>query len=201
MGEAAAGRAMFSGIVEELGSLERAVAGRYRFRSSLVAADLRIGDSVAVNGTCLTVVDRGEDWLESDISTETLARTSLGSLQVGDPVNLERPSRLSDRLSGHLVQGHVDTIGEVLAGAPDLRVKIPRDLMRYCVEKGSIAVDGVSLTIFDLDEGSFSAAIIPYTAEHTTLGARSLGDPVNVEVDVIAKQIEKLLAPYLARPR
>ncbi len=190
---------MFSGIVEELGSLDRAAAGRYRFRSSLVAADLGIGDSVAVNGTCLTVVDRGADWLEADLSAETLARTSLGSLRVGEPVNLERPLRLDDRLSGHLVLGHIDAIGEVLAKAPDLRVRIPRDLMRYCVEKGSIAVDGVSLTIFDLHEDSFSAAIIPYTEEHTTLGIRSPGDPVNIEVDVIAKQIEKLLTPYLAR--
>ena len=161
---------MFSGIVEELGSLSRADAARRRFRSSLVAPDLGIGDSVAVSGACLTVVARGEDWLESDVSAETLRRTTLGSLRIGDLVNLERPVRLSDRLSGHVVLGHVDAVGNVLAPAPDLRVRIPRHLMRYCVEKGPVAVDGVSLTIFDLDDESFSIAVIPYTAEHTTLG-------------------------------
>jgi riboflavin synthase len=191
---------MFSGIVEELGSVERADAARLRLRSSLVVGDLRIGDSVAVNGVCLTVVDRGPDWLESDVSDETLRRTTLGGLKNGDPVNLERAVRLQDRLSGHVVQGHVDAVGEIVAAAPDLRVRIPGDLMRYCVEKGSIAVDGVSLTIFDLDVVSFSVAIIPYTAQHTTLGTRSSGDPVNIEVDVTAKQIEKLLAPYRGAP-
>jgi riboflavin synthase len=190
---------MFSGIVEEMGVLLRAEDGRYRFGSSLVAGDLVIGDSVAVNGACLTIVDRAPGWLESDVSPETLRRTTLGDLEVGDPVNLERPVRLADRLSGHVVQGHVDAVGEVLAAAPDLRVRIPPALMRYCVEKGSIALDGVSLTIFDLDEESFSVAVIPYTAEHTTLGVRSAGDPVNIEVDVTAKQVEKLLAPYVAK--
>ena len=182
-----------------VGQPARADAARRRFRSSLVARDLGIGDSVAVSGACLTVVARGADWLESDVSAETLRRTTLGSLRIGDLVNLERPVRLSDRLSGHVVLGHVDAVGNVLAPAPDLRVRIPRHLMRYCVEKGPVAVDGVSLTIFDLDDESFSIAVIPYTAEHTTLGHKSPGDAVNIEVDVTAKQIEKLLAPYLGR--
>ena len=190
---------MFSGIVEEMGVLLRVDHGRYRFGSSLVAGDLGVGDSVAVNGACLTIVDRAPGWLESDVSPETLRRTTLGTLEAGDPVNLERPVRLADRLSGHVVQGHVDAVGDVRAPAPDLRVRIPPELMRYCVEKGSIAVDGVSLTIFDLDRESFSVAVIPYTAEHTTLGARSAGDRVNIEVDLTAKQIEKLLAPYVAK--
>ena len=116
---------MFSGIVEEMGVLLRAEDGRYRFGSSLVAGDLVIGDSVAVNGACLTIVDRAPGWLESDVSPETLRRTTLGDLEVGDPVNLERPVRLADRLSGHVVQGHVDAVGEVLAVAPDLRVRTP----------------------------------------------------------------------------
>ncbi|HXZ82719.1 MAG TPA: riboflavin synthase [Acidimicrobiales bacterium] len=188
---------MFSGIVEELGSLERVVAARYRWRATLVVEGLKIGDSVAVSGACLTVVECGPDWLETDLSPETRRRTTLGSLKIGDPVNLERAVRLNDRLSGHLVEGHVDAIGKVLAPAPELRVRIPRDLMRYCVEKGSIAVDGVSLTIFDLDAESFSVAVIPYTVQHTTLGGKSLGQEVNIEVDVTAKHIEKLLAPYL----
>jgi riboflavin synthase len=191
---------MFSGIVEELGTLERAEECRYRFRASRVLEDLAIGDSVAVNGACLTIVGRGPQWLESDVSAETLRKTTLGNMKTDDPVNLERPVRLDARLSGHVVQGHVDAVGEILAAAPDLRVRIPRHLMRYCVEKGSIAVDGVSLTIFDLDDDSFAVAVIPYTAEHTTLGVRSCGDYVNIEVDVMAKQIEKLLAAYLAQP-
>jgi riboflavin synthase len=116
-------------------------------------------------------------------------------------VNLERPVRVSDRLGGHVVQGHVDGIGEVTAAAPDLQVRIPRDLIRYCVEKGSIAVDGVSLTIFDVGQDGFAVAVIPHTSEVTTLGRRMPGDKVNIEVDVAAKQIEKLLSPYLARLR
>ncbi|MGD0742577.1 MAG: riboflavin synthase [Acidimicrobiales bacterium] len=192
---------MFSGIVEEIGLALRAGDERYRFRSSLVARDLGVGDSVAVSGACLTIVARGKDWFEVDLSVETLRRTTFGRLKEGDPVNLERPVRLADRLSGHIVQGHVDAVGSVVRAAPDLQVRMPRELMRYCVEKGSIAVDGVSLTMFDLGDDTFSVAVIPYTAEHTTLGSASPGDPVNIEVDVTAKQIEKLLTPYLAKFR
>jgi riboflavin synthase len=160
-----------------------------------------VGDSISVNGCCTTVVACGGGIWETQVTGETLNRTTFGLLEPGDPVNLERPVRVSDRLGGHIVQGHVDAIGEVTAGPPDLRVRIPRELIRYCVEKGSIAVDGVSLTIFDLDEDSFSVAVIPHTAEVTTLGRRVPGDKVNIEVDVAAKQIEKLLAPYLAKLR
>ena len=189
---------MFSGIVEEQGRLESVEDGHYRVAASLVVRDAEVGGSIAVDGACLTIVGRGTDWFEADVSPETRRRTTLGGRRVGDTVNLERPVRLQDRLSGHLVQGHVDGVGEVLRAAPELRIRIPGDLMRYCVEKGSIAIDGVSLTIFDLDGESFSVAVIPYTAEHTTLGAKSPGDPVNIEVDLTAKQIEKLLAPYVS---
>jgi riboflavin synthase len=190
---------VFTGLVEEMGTYVGHEGDRYRIRASLVAEDAKVGDSVSVNGCCTTVVAcDGEIW-ETQLTEETLKRTTFGLLEPGDPVNLERPVRLSDRLGGHIVQGHVDGIGEVTAGPPELRVRIPVELTRYCVEKGSIAVDGVSLTIFDIDQDSFSVAVIPHTAEVTTLGRLEHGDKVNIEVDVAAKQIEKLLSPYLAK--
>jgi riboflavin synthase len=153
-----------------------------------------------VNGCCLTVVDFDLDdgWWEADVSDETFARTSLGSLSVGDPVNLERPVRLVDRLGGHLVQGHVDAVGEVVEPAPDLRVRMPAELTRYVVEKGSITVDGVSLTVVDALDDGFTVAVIPHTSSVTTLGVRRPGDLVNLEVDVTAKYVEKLVAAQLA---
>jgi riboflavin synthase len=164
-----------------------------------VLEDAEAGDSISVNGCCLTVVACTPELWETDITAETLSRTTFGLLRPGDLVNLERPVRASDRLGGHLVQGHVDAIGEVLAPPPDLKVRIPSDLTRYCVEKGSIAVDGVSLTIFDVDIDSFAVAVIPHTSEVTTIGRRVPGDKVNIEVDIAAKQIEKLLSPYVAK--
>ena len=158
-----------------------------------------MGDSIAVNGVCLTVVAWGDSWWEADVSDETFARTTLGSLVPGDPVNLERPVRLADRLGGHLVQGHVDAVGEVLAPAPDLRVRMPQHLLRYVVEKGSITVDGVSLTVVELFDDGFSVALIPHTAEVTTLGVRELGDALNLEVDVMAKYAERLLGGFSER--
>jgi riboflavin synthase len=190
---------VFTGIVEELGTFEGQDGPRYRFTATAVLEDAVLGDSIAVNGSCLTLVEQGAGWWSTDVSDETLSRTTLGRLVRGDPVNLERALRMSDRLGGHVVQGHVDAVGEVVAPVPDLRVRIPRELMAYCVEKGSIAVDGVSLTIFGLDADSFTVAVIPHTAAVTTLGRKSSGDPVNIEVDVAAKQLEKLLAPYLVR--
>lgn len=190
---------MFTGLVDELGSIQARDGERLRVRAQTVIEGVELGESIAVNGCCLTVVAHGAGWWETDVSAETLARTTLGTLEPGDRVNLERAMGVGDRFGGHVVQGHVDGVGEVVAPVPDLRVKIPRDLLRYCVEKGSIAVDGVSLTIFDLDEESFSVAVIPHTAEVTSLGELAIGDPVNIEVDVAAKQIEKLIAPYLAR--
>ncbi|MGA2804719.1 MAG: riboflavin synthase [Acidimicrobiales bacterium] len=190
---------MFTGLVEEMGYYVGHDGDRYRIRASLVLEDAKVGDSISVNGCCTTVVACGGGTWETQVTGETLSRTTFGLLEPGDPVNLERPVRVSDRLGGHIVQGHVDGIGEVTAGSPDLRVRIPPELTRYCVEKGSIAVDGVSLTIFDVDQDGFSVAVIPHTAAMTTLGGRIPGDKVNIEVDVAAKQIEKLLAPYLAK--
>jgi riboflavin synthase len=163
-----------------------------------VLTDVGLGDSIAVNGCCLTVValdpaPDGPAWWEADVSDETLARTSLRGLDSGSPVNLERSVRLADRLGGHLVQGHVDGVGEVVEPVPDLRVRIPQHLLRYVVEKGSITVDGVSLTVVQPLADGFTVAVIPHTAAVTTLGARRPGDAVNIEVDVLAKYVERLL--------
>jgi riboflavin synthase len=186
---------MFTGIVEELGSVLARDGGRFRFSGAAVLDDVSEGASIAVNGVCLTVVewDAGAGWWEAVAVDETLSRSTLGSLAPGDRINLERPVRLADRLGGHLVQGHVDGVGTVVAPAPDLRVSLPDGLGRYVVEKGSITVDGVSLTVVDADPDSFSVAVIPHTAEVTTLGRRQPGDGVNLEVDVTAKYVERLL--------
>ena len=186
---------MFTGIVEELGTVVARDGGRFRFGASTVLEDVTEGASIAVNGVCLTVVDWDAQagWWEAVAVQETLDRSTLDSLQPGDRINLERPVRLSDRLGGHLVQGHVDGVGTVTSPAPDLRVSLPDGLGRYVVEKGSITIDGVSLTVVDADPDSFSVAIIPHTAEVTTLGRRQPGDGVNLEVDITAKYVERLL--------
>jgi riboflavin synthase len=192
---------MFTGIVEELGSVEVLDGSRLRIRANAVLDDVKLGDSIAVNGCCLTVVSMTADTWDADVSDETFARTSLGQLRVGSPVNLERAVRMSDRLGGHLVQGHVDGVGVIVNPVPDLRVSIPSDLMRYVVEKGSITVDGVSLTVVKpLDDG-FTVAIIPHTADVTTLGTKVPGDRVNIEVDVMAKYVERLVAAQLEATR
>lgn len=174
-----------------MGRLRRRVGGRFEFDASRVTDDASRGDSMAVNGCCLTVVEKGEGWFAVDAVDETLSRTNLGALEPGDSVNLERPVRLVDRLGGHLVQGHVDGVGTVVTAAPDLRVRAPAAVMRYVVEKGSIAVDGVSLTVAEIDATSFSVAVIPATLERTNLGAVEIGVTVNLEVDVLAKYVEK----------
>ncbi len=195
---------MFTGIVEELGTVQHRAGARLRIAAGAVLDDAGIGDSIAVNGCCLTVVGFGEDgeqrWWEADVSEETFRRTCLGALAPGDPVNLERPLRLSDRLGGHLVQGHVDAVGEIRAPAPDLVVSMPAGLGRYVVTKGSVTVDGVSLTVVDALPDRFSVAVIPHTTEVTTLGYKGTGDPVNLEVDVMAKYAERLLAGYVPTP-
>ena len=195
---------MFTGIVEELGSVAARDGARLRINASLVLDDVQLGASMAVNGCCLTVVDWGGDgdgacdkpsWWEADVSDESFARTGLAQLRVGDPVNLERPVRLQDRLGGHLVQGHVDGVGEIVEVAPDLKVQVrDHDLMRYVVEKGSITVDGISLTVVDVLDDGFTVAVIPHTLEVTTLGSKEAGALVNLEVDVTAKYVERLLA-------
>jgi riboflavin synthase len=187
---------MFTGIVEELGRLESLEDGRLRIAATRVIEDASIGDSIAVNGCCLTVVAFGDDWWEADVSDETISRTSMRSLQPGDGINLERAVKMSDRLGGHLVQGHVDAVGEIVEPVPNLRVRVPASLTRYLVEKGSVTVDGVSLTVVDALDDGFTVAIIPHTADVTTLGARRPGDLVNIEVDVMAKYVERLMAAY-----
>lgn len=187
---------MFTGIVEELGTLVSREGSRLRIAASTVLDDVTMGASIAVNGCCLTVVgwDVDEGWWEADAVEETFARTALGQLVPGQGVNLERPVRLSDRLGGHLVQGHVDGVGEIVTAAPDLCVRTDDGLLRYVVEKGSITVDGVSLTVVDAGTDRFTVAVIPHTMAVTTLGQKGPGDLVNLEVDVTAKYVERLLS-------
>lgn len=194
---------MFTGIIEELGEVtgwaDLPAAARITVRGPLVTSDCGPGDSICVNGVCLTVADRGADTFSADVMKETLARSALSALRVGSQVNLERAVRLSDRLGGHLVQGHVDGTGQLLASSPDLhwtvvRISLPAELDRYVVAKGSITVDGVSLTVSALAAGWFEVSLIPTTLTLTTLGSKGIGDLVNLEVDITAKYVEKLLA-------
>ncbi len=193
---------MFTGIVEELGEVaalsDLGDSVRLTVRGPTVVADATHGDSIAVNGVCLTVIEATSDGFTADVMRETLDRSCLGALATGDPVNLERPMRLDGRLGGHLVQGHVDGTGSILERSPSahwevVRVSLPRELARYVVLKGSITVDGVSRTVAAVDDGTFSVSLIPTTLELTTLGRKRVGDPVNLEVDVVAKYVERLL--------
>jgi riboflavin synthase len=200
---------VFTGIVEELGEVvawdDLADAARITVRGPLVTSDAREGDSIAVNGVCLTVVDNADGTFCADVMKETLVRSSLGALSVGSPVNLERAVRLQDRLGGHLVQGHVDGTGQIRAVSPDehwavVTISLPAELARYVVEKGSITVDGVSLTVSAVGHTEFQVSLIPTTLERTTLGRKAVGDPVNLEVDITAKYVEKLLAAGVVPP-
>jgi riboflavin synthase len=199
---------VFTGLVAGTGtveSLERDGAGvRLRVRSEL-AGELGPGDSVAVNGVCLTAVEPDRDGFSADVMEETLRRSSLGPLASGDAVNLELPLRAGDRLGGHIVQGHVDGTGEVDSVRDEglsrvVRIAAPPDLLRYVVEKGSIAVEGVSLTVSAIDEEAFEVSLIPETLERTTLGAAAPGRTVNLEVDVLAKYVEKAIRSHSAEP-
>jgi riboflavin synthase len=193
---------MFTGIVEELGTVAGLVdlgeAARIAVRGPLVTGDAAPGDSIAVNGVCLTVVDVEDGAFTADVMQETLDRSALGRLAVGDPVNLERAATLATRLGGHLVQGHVDGVGEIRSRQPSpqwerVTVALPPGLGRYVVEKGSIAVDGVSLTVSSVTADEFEISLIPTTLKLTTLGSKGVGEPVNLEVDVVAKYVEKLV--------
>jgi riboflavin synthase len=193
---------MFTGIVEELGEVVSVEplqdASRLTVRGPLVTSDVGHGDSIAVNGVCLTVVDNRDGAFTADVMSETLKRSSLGALDAGSRVNLERAVRVSDRLGGHVVQGHVDGTGTLQQVTPDehwtvVRISLPPDLARYVVEKGSITVDGVSLTVSAVGADFFEVSLIPTTLGLTTLGTKGTGDPVNLEVDVMAKYVEKLL--------
>lgn len=191
---------MFTGIVEELGKVADRNGSRLRIEANLVLQGSGLGASIAVNGCCLTVVSTdGSSYWDADVSDETYSRTNLGTLHAGDPVNLERPMALGDRLGGHMVLGHVDAVGHVVAAAPDLVVRIPREYMHLLVEKGSVTVDGISLTAFNLTKDTFSVAVIPHTTAVTTLGVRKPGDAVNIEMDVLAKHVDKLVAPHRSR--
>jgi riboflavin synthase len=196
---------MFTGIVEELGRVRSVTpnegGARFVFEASLVLDDVEIGASIAVNGCCLTVVAHDETTWSADAVIESLARTNLGELTAGDAVNLERPVRLADRLGGHLVQGHVDATGTVRLREPQadgsalITIEAPLELMRYVVHKGSITVDGVSLTVARRDDAAFAIALIPHTLAVTTLGACAPGTRVNLEADLIAKYVERLISP------
>ncbi len=195
---------MFTGIVEELGqmvfSARAGATTRFRFSARIVTAGLSLGDSIAVNGCCLTVVDHDDSSFAIDAVNETLLRTNLGQLQRGDHVNLERPVALGDRLGGHLVQGHVDATGRILEPAPHLVIEVPIALDAYLVEKGSLAVDGCSLTVVAASSGVVRIEIIPHTARSTTLGGKGVGELVNLEVDVVAKYVERLLGADAPSP-
>jgi riboflavin synthase len=201
---------MFTGIVEELGAVRSVTpnegGARIAIDAKTVLDDVTTGASIAVNGCCLTVVEFDESSWAADAVIETLARTNLGDLRDGDAVNLERPVRLADRLGGHLVQGHVDATGTVHERAPQadgselVRFDAPGDVLRYVVHKGSITVDGVSLTVASLHDDGFTIAVIPHTLAVTTLGRRAPGARVNLEVDLVAKYVERLLDPNRNRP-
>jgi len=196
---------MFTGIVEELGTVEaldllEGDAARLTIRGPLVTEDAGHGDSIAVNGCCLTVVETGDGTFTADVMRETLQRTSLGQAAKGSRVNLERAVAAHARLGGHIVQGHVDGVGTIASRTPsehweDVRIAAPANILKYVAEKGSIAIDGVSLTVTDVDDatGTFGVSLIPTTLELTVLGANKVGDTVNLEVDVIAKYVERLL--------
>ena len=189
---------MFSGIVEETGSVVRYDQGRLTIASKVVADSLDVADSVSVNGTCLTIVESSKGRRTIELQPETVRRTWLGQLKNGDPVNLEGPLAADGRISGHFVQGHIDGVGTIESIVPDgeahlIWIAAPSDLLRYVVQKGFIAVDGISLTVADVDDNVFSVAIVRYTWENTNLRTKSAGDAVNIEVDVLAKYVEKLL--------
>jgi riboflavin synthase len=194
---------MFTGIVREVGAVVAFDGSRLLVKGAETAASSAVGDSVSVAGVCLTVVEKETGELAFDVVPETLARTALGRLQPGDAVNLEPALRVGDPLGGHVVQGHVDAVGRVRSVLPDgdsrrIWFDAPASVVGYCLEKGSIAVDGVSLTVTALDDDGVEIALIPHTLEVTTLGRLQPGDEVNLEGDVLAKVVERLLAPRLS---
>lgn len=200
---------MFTGLIEETGTLvaleRRGADAVVRVRAAKVLSDLKPGDSIACSGPCLTARDISGEGFSADVSRETLERTTLGRLRPGAPLNLERSVRLQDRLGGHLVQGHIDAVGRVVArervGDSELWwFEVPDACRRYIVEKGSVALDGVSLTVAGIEGGRFSAAFIPTTLRETAFGSKGPGDPVNVECDIIAKYVEKLLGGRSGAP-
>ena len=189
---------MFTGIVEEVGVVAKISDNAMTVRASKVTEELKLGDSIAVNGACLTAVKFSGSEFSVDLSPETMRRTSLGQLSEGRPVNLERALLVSDRMGGHIVQGHVDGTGRIMSTQPEgdsiiFRIRVPKRLNRYIVEKGFVAVDGISLTVVKRSASSFTIAVIPYTLNNTNLASLSVGDRVNLEADILAKYVESLL--------
>ena len=189
---------MFTGIVEEVGRVTVCEEHGLTVAAERVLQDVKLGDSIAVNGTCLTVVEFGDGQFRVDLAPETLRRTSLGELSSGSRINLERPLAVSDRLGGHIVQGHVDAAGRVMSVRPEgdcfiFRIRAPKRLMPYIVEKGFIAVDGISLTVVSRGAASFTISVIPYTLSNTNLQDKVAGHRVNLEVDILAKYVESLM--------
>jgi riboflavin synthase len=201
---------MFTGIIEEMGaitSVEPTLGGtRLTVLASTVLADLRVGDSISINGVCLTVVTKGEQAFTVEVSPETLSVTTLGRLSGGAPVNLERAMKLNERIGGHLVAGHVDAVGRIRSRQQDgnaivFMIEAPSHVLRYCVHKGSVTVDGISLTINEVTDHSFSVAVIPHTASVTTFGLKQVDDEVNLESDLIGKFVERLLQQRSQLPK
>ena len=193
---------MFTGIIEELGRVKnievQSDAVRITIEGPLVTSDLHRGDSIAVSGTCLTAIEFGNGEFTADVMKETLDKTSMSQIKVGDAVNLERAMTAATRFGGHVVQGHVDGVGEIISRTPSenwevVRVQIPKELMKYVVLKGSITIDGISLTVNEVGSDFVGLSLIPETLSLTTLGTKKIGDKVNVEADVMAKHIERLL--------
>ena len=190
---------MFTGIVEETGSVARLEPRRLTVKAEKVLEGLKLGDSISINGTCLTVVELGPQTFSADLAPETLRRTSLGSLAEGGVVNLERAVAVGDRIGGHIVQGHVDGTGRITSIRPEedcviIRVRAPKRLMPYIVEKGFVAIDGISLTVVKRGSSSFTLSVIPYTRQYTNLRVKAVGDQVNLEADIVAKYVESLIS-------
>ena len=196
---------MFTGLVEDIGRIERADrrsdAVHFAIRTAIPTTELALGDSVAIDGVCLTVTEKSDHSFSALAGAETLRRTTLGRKRAGESVNLERALQAGARLGGHMVQGHVDGVGKIskrrdLGANLEIGVRTPRELLRYVIEKGSIAIDGISLTVNKVDGEGFEIALIPHTVEKTSLANKRVGDEVNLEVDLIAKYVEKMTAGY-----
>ena len=193
---------MFTGIITDIGrvrAVNQSGDTRYEIETQFDMSDIDIGASIACSGTCLTVIEKGDNWFAAEASTETLSKTSLGKWQVDTAVNLERPLRAADELGGHLVSGHVDGVGEITKIVPEgdsIRYTFcpPPEMMKFIAEKGSIAINGVSLTVNEVDDTTFGVNIIPHTQSETTFGTSKIGDPVNLEIDMLARYVARLLA-------
>jgi len=201
---------VFTGLIAELGCLRQITLGidsaRLNIGARHILADVTLGASIAVNGVCLTVVRFGKDYFEADVMAETLARTNLGRLNTGDKVNLEPALRMGERLGGHLVSGHIDGVGTITGQekrgiAMVIEIEASNEVLQYLVPKGSVAIDGVSLTVVECKTNTFKVSLIPHTAEVTTFGHKNIGHRVNLETDMIAKYVERLLAPHRERPK